>query len=432
MRNILVVDDDYHMRVALSEALVKAGYEVRAAEDGRVAMESIKKSSCDLVITDVKMPYVNGIDLLGRLKKEQCSVPVIVITAYGTVEHAVNAMKEGAFDYIQKPFDTETLYGIVQRALGLDSGKIVCSSRAMKEVLLKAKAVAKTDATVMVMGESGVGKELISRYMHESGQRREMAFIAVNCAALPENLLESELFGYEKGAFTGAAARKPGKFELADKGTILLDEVTEVDLRLQAKLLRVLQEREVEVIGSKYPKKVDVKVIATTNRNLAKLMQEGKFREDLYYRLNVFPIVVPPLRERREDIPELTAHLLKKYARGTDTRISAEAMDYLMQKGWKGNVRELENAVARACILSDYTVIKPAHLQDPCDENEQVAPRTPVDGVGSVREMEMKLILDALKSMDGNRTKAASVLGITSRTLRNKIKEYRDLGVAVP
>lgn len=432
MRNILVVDDDYHMRVALSEALVKAGYEVRAAEDGRVAMESIKKSSCDLVITDVKMPYVNGIDLLGRLKKEQCSVPVIVITAYGTVEHAVNAMKEGAFDYIQKPFDTETLYGIVQRALGLDSGKIVCSSRAMKEVLLKAKAVAKTDATVMVMGESGVGKELISRYVHESGQRREMAFVAVNCAALPENLLESELFGYEKGAFTGAAARKPGKFELADKGTILLDEVTEVDLRLQAKLLRVLQEREVEVIGSKYPKKVDVKVIATTNRNLAKLMQEGKFREDLYYRLNVFPIVVPPLRERREDIPELTAHLLKKYARGTDTRISAEAMDYLMQKGWKGNVRELENAVARACILSDYTVIKPAHLQDPCDENEQVAPRTPVDGVGSVREMEMKLILDALKSMDGNRTKAASVLGITSRTLRNKIKEYRDLGVAVP
>ena len=432
MRNILVVDDDYHMRVALSEALVKAGYEVRAAEDGRVAMESIKKSSCDLVITDVKMPYINGIDLLGRLKKERCSLPVIVITAYGTVEHAVNAIKEGAFDYIQKPFDTETLYGIVQRALGLDSGKIVCSSRAMKEVLMKAKAVAKTDATVMVMGESGVGKELISRYVHESGQRREMAFVAVNCAALPENLLESELFGYEKGAFTGAGARKPGKFELADKGTILLDEVTEVDLRLQAKLLRVLQEREVEVIGSKYPKKVDVKVIATTNRNLAKLVQEGKFREDLYYRLNVFPIVVPPLRERREDIPELTAHLLKKYARGTDTRISAEAMDYLMQKGWKGNVRELENAVARACILSDYTVIKPAHLQDPCDENEQVAPRTPVDGVGSVREMEMKLILDALKSMDGNRTKAASVLGITSRTLRNKIKEYRDLGVAVP
>jgi two-component system response regulator FlrC len=432
MRNILIVDDDYHMRVALSEALIKAGYEVAAAEDGRVAMELLRKSAADLVITDVKMPYINGIDLLGRIKKEQCSLPVIVITAYGTVAHAVNAIKEGAFDYIQKPFDTETLYGVVQRALGLDSGKIVCSSRAMKEVLLKAKAVAKSDATVLVMGESGVGKELISRYVHESGQRREMAFVAVNCAALPENLLESELFGYEKGAFTGAAARKPGKFELADKGTILLDEVTEMELRLQAKLLRVLQEREVEVIGSKYPKKVDVKVIATTNRNLARLMQDGKFREDLYYRLNVFPIVVPPLRERREDIPELAAHLLKKYARGTDTRMSAEAMDYLMQRSWKGNVRELENAIARACILSDYTVIKPAYLQDPCDEGEQAAPLTPVDAVGSVRAMEMKLILEALKSMDGNRTKAASVLGITSRTLRNKIKEYRDLGVAVP
>lgn len=208
--------------------------------------------------------------------------------------------------------------------------------------------------------------------------------------------------------------------------------MTEMDLRLQAKLLRVLQEREVEVIGSKYPKKVDVKVIATTNRNLARLVQEGKFREDLYYRLNVFPIMVPPLRERREDIPELTAHLLKKYARGTDTRISAEAMDFLMQRIWKGNVRELENAVARACILSDYTVIKRAHLQDPCDESGPASAGTPVDAVGSVREMEMKLILDALKSMNGNRTKAASVLGITSRTLRNKIKEYRDLGVAVP
>jgi two-component system response regulator FlrC len=432
MKNILVVDDDYQMRAALSEALIKAGYEVASAEDGRAAMESVKKSVCDLVITDVKMPYINGIDLLGRIKKEQCSLPVIVVTAYGTVEHAVNAMKEGAFDYIQKPFDTETLYGVVERALGLDGGKIVCSSRAMKEVLLKAKAVARTDATVLLMGESGVGKELISRYVHENGERREMAFVAVNCAALPENLLESELFGYEKGAFTGAVAKKPGKFELADKGTILLDEVTEMDLRLQAKLLRVLQEREVEVIGSKYPRKVDVKVIATTNKNLSWLVQEGKFREDLFYRLNVFPIVVPPLRERREDIPELVAHLLKKYARGTDTRIGAEAMEYMMQRSWKGNVRELENAVARACILSDYTVIKPAHLQDPCDPAESSTNGTSIDAVGSVREMEMRLILDALKSMNGNRTRAASVLGITSRTLRNKIKEYREQGVAVP
>ncbi|MGD0229870.1 MAG: sigma-54 dependent transcriptional regulator [Syntrophorhabdales bacterium] len=432
MKNILVVDDDYQMRVALTEALTHAGYDVCGAEDGRVAMESLKRSASDLVITDVKMPFVNGIDLLGRIRKEWSSLPVIVITAYATVEHAVNAIKEGAFDYIQKPFDTVTLYEVVKRALGLDSGKIACSSRAMKDVLLKAQQVAKSDTTVLVMGESGVGKELISRYIHESGERREMPFVAVNCAALPENLLESELFGYEKGAFTGAVARKPGKFEVADRGTILLDEVTEMDLRLQAKLLRVLQEREVEVIGSKYPKKVDVKVIATTNRTIARLVEEGKFREDVYYRLNVFPIVVPPLRERREDIPELVAHLLKKYARGTDTRIDREAMSYLTERAWRGNVRELENTIARACILSDYTVIKRAHVQDPAEERDAAAGRISGETVGSVREMEMKLIIEALKSMNGNRTRAASVLGITSRTLRNKIKEYRDLGLAVP
>lgn len=432
MRNILVIDDDYHMRAALTEVLAEAGYGVCSAEDGRLAMESLKKTPYDLVITDVKMPYLNGIDLLGRIKKEQCSLPVIVMTAYGTVEHAVNAIKEGAFDYIQKPFDAEALYEIVQRALGLDSGKIVCSSRSMRDVLVRAQQVAKSDATVLVMGESGVGKELISRYIHENGDRKDMAFVAVNCAALPENLLESELFGYEKGAFTGASVRKPGKFELADRGTILLDEITEMDLKLQAKLLRVIQEREVEVIGSRYPTKVDVKVIATTNRNLNKFVEEGKFREDLFYRLNVFPIVVPPLRERREDIPQLVAYLLKKHARGMDMRIDQEAMSHLIQRSWKGNVRELENAIARACILSDYTVIKLAHLEEPFTGRDSGVDALSRDAVGSVREMEMKLILDALKSMNGNRTRAASVLGITSRTLRNKIREYRDMGLAVP
>jgi two-component system response regulator FlrC len=299
-------------------------------------------------------------------------------------------------------------------------------------VLLKAQQVARSEATVLVMGESGVGKELISRYIYENGDRKDMAFVAVNCAALPENLLESELFGYEKGAFTGAAMRKPGKFELADKGTILLDEITEMDLKLQAKLLRVIQEREVEVIGSRYPRKVDVKVIATTNRNLNKFVEEGRFREDLFYRLNVFPIVVPPLRERREDIPQLVAYLLKKYARGMDMRIDQDAMAYLIQRSWKGNVRELENAIARACILSDYKVIKLVHLEEPVAGRDSGVDALSRDAVGSVREMEMKLILDALKSMNGNRTRAASVLGITSRTLRNKIREYRDMGFAVP
>jgi DNA-binding NtrC family response regulator len=432
MRNILVIDDDYHMRTALTEVLAGAGYGVCSAEDGKIAMDSIKRMSYDLVITDVKMPYINGIDLLSRIKREQCSLPVIVMTAYGTVEHAVNAIKEGAFDYIQKPFDAESLYEVVQRALGVDGGKIVCSSRSMKDLLVMAQQVAKSEATVLVTGESGVGKELISRYIHENGDRREMPFVAVNCAALPENLLESELFGYEKGAFTGAAMRKPGKFELADKGTILLDEITEMELKLQAKLLRVLQEREVEVIGSKYPKKIDVKVIATTNRNLKKAVEEGRFREDLYYRLNVFPLVVPPLRERREDIPQLVAYLLKKYARGMDMRIDQEAMAYLIQRSWKGNVRELENAIARACILSDYTAIKLAHLEESITGRESGAGLLSREAVGSVRTMEMKLILDALESMNGNRTRAASVLGITSRTLRNKIREYRDMGLAVP
>jgi DNA-binding NtrC family response regulator len=432
MKNILVIDDDYHMRVALSEALLGAGYSVCSAEDGRVAMESISKASYDLVITDVKMPYINGIDLLSRIKKDFASVPVVVITAYGTVEHAVSAMKEGAFDYIQKPFDADALYQVVQRALGSESEKIVCCSRSMKEVLIKAQQVARSDATALIMGESGVGKELISRFIHENGDRKDMPFVAVNCAALPESLLESELFGYEKGAFTGATSKKLGKFEIADNGTILLDEVTEMDMRLQAKLLRVLQEREVEVIGSRFPKKVDVKVIATTNRSLDKYVEEGKFREDLYYRLNVFPIVVPPLRDRREDIPQLVADLVKKHGRGADIRIDKESMNYLIQRSWKGNVRELENAVARACILSNYSVIKITHLQDPAEARESGRESVSRDAVGSVREMEMKLILDALKSMNGNRTKAASVLGITSRTLRNKIKEYRDMGLAVP
>jgi two-component system response regulator FlrC len=421
---VLVVDDDYHMRVALKESLSKAGYAVSFAEDGMRAIDEIKKRIFDIIITDVKMPHMNGIDLLKHIREVHPLLPVILVTAYGTIQDAVSVIKEGAFDYIQKPFNTETLYSVVKRALGVNAGKIVYSSRAMRDVFLKAERVAKSDTTVFVLGESGVGKELVARYIHENSDRSKNAFVAVNCAALPENLLESELFGYEKGAFTGALSRKMGKFEVADKGTILLDEVTEMDFRLQAKLLRVLQEREIEAVGSKYPKKVDVKVIATTNRNINKLVEESKFREDLFYRLNVFPIVVPPLRERKEDIPELVAHFLRKYSKGTDIRINEEAMTFLMENNWKGNVRELENNIARACILSNYSVIKLTHLQE-----TTFIKNTPQ---GSVKEMETNLILDALKSYKGNRTKAASMLGITVRTLRNKIKEYRDMGFNIP
>ncbi len=422
--NVLVVDDDYHMRIALRETLSKAGYAVALAEDGSGAMTEVRKRIFDLVITDVKMPKTNGIDLMRLVREEMPYLPVILITAYGTVQDAVTVIKEGAFDYIQKPFSADALYSVVKRALGQQDGKIVCRSKAFRDVLAKAERVARSDATVLVLGESGVGKEVVSRFVHERSDRSDKPFVAVNCAALPENLLESELFGYEKGAFTGALARKLGKFELADKGTILLDEITEMDLRLQAKLLRVLQEREIEVVGAKFPKKVDVRVIATTNRNLAKYVEEGKFREDLFYRLNVFPILVPPLRERREDIPALVAHLLKKYSKGMDVRVEDDAMAFLKERNWKGNVRELENTVARACILSNSSVIKLAHLEE-MDFMKDAQ-------VGSVREMEMKLIIDALKSVNGNRTKAAALLGITARTLRNKIKEYREMGIEVP
>jgi two-component system response regulator FlrC len=422
--NILVVDDDMHMRLALKESLSKAGYTISLAEDGMAAVELVRKSPCDLIITDVRMPRKNGLELLKSIRAGESLVPVILITGYGTVNDAVTAIKGGAFDYIQKPFDTETLYGVVKRALGQNNGTIIHVSKAIQEMLLNAGRVARSDATVLILGESGVGKELVSKYIHQNSSRKAGPFVPVNCAALPENLLESELFGYEKGAFTGASIRKPGKFEIADKGTILLDEVTEMDMRLQAKLLRVLQEREIEVIGSRFPKTVDVRVIATTNRDIRKYVEEGKFREDLFYRLHVFPITVPPLRERKDDIPVLVAYFLRKFAKGMDIGVSDEAMEFLKSKNWRGNVRELENVIARACILSDYSHIKLSHVKDE-GETKELKP-------SSVREMEMKLILETLTSLEGNRTRAASVLGITVRTLRNKINEYRSLGIHVP
>ncbi len=421
---ILIVDDDEKMRIALKEVLLRQGYSVTLAEDGKKAKEELDRGFFDLVISDVRMPKMDGIDLLTYIKENMPLIPVVLITAYGSIDDAVSAMKRGAFDYIQKPFTIDALYGVVKRALAGGNGKIVYESKKMKEVLLAAEKVAKSDVTVLVLGESGVGKELISRYIHERSSRRDKPFIPVNCASIPENLLESELFGFEKGAFTGATHRKAGKFELADKGTILLDEITEMDLRLQSKILRVLQEKEIEILGAKYPKKVDVRVIATSNRDVKRLVDEGKFREDLYYRLNVFPIVVPPLRERKEDIPPLVNHMIKKYSKGMDVRIDDEAMEYLINREWKGNVRELENAIARACILSDYSVIRLKHLIE-------IEEKTP-NMSGSLEEMETKMILETLKATKGNRTKAAKILGITARTLRNKIREYRKMGIKIP
>jgi len=421
---VLVVDDDEGMRRALEESLARRGLHVVVAGNGKEAMEKMERATFDLVITDVRMPGKDGMDLLNFVKRTNPLLPVIVITAYGTIEDAVRAIKHGAFDYLEKPFSPERLYETVQRAIGFENGQIVFASKLMKEVLSKAEMVAQTDFTVLLRGESGVGKELIARFIHERSRRRERPFVPVNCAALPESLLESELFGFEKGAFTGALSRKLGKFEAAEGGTILLDEVTEMDLKLQAKLLRALQEGEIEVIGSRYPKKVDVRVIATTNRKIEQLVEEGKFREDLYYRLNVFPIQIPPLRERKEDIPVLVEYLLRKYSKGFDVRIDDEAMGLLLQREWRGNVRELENVIARACVLSGFTVIKRSHLHDLTTESRQMS--------SCVRDMEMRLILDTLRAVGGNRTKAASLLGITPRTIRNKLRQYRQMGVEIP
>jgi two-component system response regulator FlrC len=412
------------MRIALKESLVRAGYSVALAEDGKKAMVEIDRNIFDLVITDVKMPHLGGIDLLKAIKETSPLVPVILMTGYGTVKDAVQVIKEGAYDYIQKPFNTDTLYSVVRRALGVNNGKIVFASRAMKEVLQKAQRVAGLTPQSLSSVRAVVGKEVISKFIHENSGRAHMPFVAVNCAALPENLLESELFGYEKGAFTGAMTRKPGKFELADKGTILLDEITEMDLKLQAKLLRVLQEKEVEALGSRSPRKIDVRVIATTNRDIVKTVSDGSFREDLYYRLSVFPITIPALRERREDIAPLVNHLLKKHSRGMDIGVADEAMEHLTSRHWKGNVRELENVIARACILSNGSVITMSHLDEGRPAQDMA--------VGSVRDMETRLIIDALKSVKGNRSKAAGILGITVRTLRNKINEYRAMGIEVP
>lgn len=421
---ILVVDDDEQMRLALKEALEREGYTVVLAEDGKKAKNQLDTGSFDLVISDIKMPNSDGIDLLRHIKEKMPLLPVILITAYGSIENAVFAIKEGAFHYIQKPFNFDALHMTVRKALGTNDGKIVYESKKMKEVILKAERVAKSDVTVFLLGESGVGKELISRYIHEKSNRRDKPFIPVNCASIPENLLESELFGFEKGAFTGATYRKAGKFELADGGTILLDEITEMDLRLQSKILRVLQEKEIEIIGAKYPKKVDVRIIATSNRDVRRLVEEGKFREDLYYRLNVFPIVVPPLRERKEDIPALVHHMIKKYAKGMDVTIENDAMEYLMSKEWKGNVRELENAILRALILSDYSVIKLKHFIETDEKKERK--------LGSLEEMEIRMIIETLKATNGNRSHAARILGISSRTLRNKLKAYKNMGINIP
>ncbi|MBF0290787.1 MAG: sigma-54-dependent Fis family transcriptional regulator [Nitrospinae bacterium] len=452
-KSVLVVDDEEEMRSALKEALSRAGHAVLTARDGEEGLRMFEERSPNIVISDVRMPRMNGLDLLRAVRVKNRETPFVIITAYASVDDAVTAMKDGATDYLLKPFSADTLDDLFHRVF--DNGErvkaavrprpaeergagskreIITSNEAMTRVVELARKVASSKSTALIHGESGTGKELLSRFIHENSDRANGPFVAVNCAALPETLLESELFGHEKGSFTGAIARKMGKFELADKGTILLDEITEMDPQLQAKLLRVLQEGEIDRVGGAHPTPVDVRVLATTNRDIKKAVAEGKFREDLYFRLNVIPLYLPPLRDRTGDIPILVSRFIDKFNRlmgKSVTGVNAEAMDALAKNQWKGNVRELENVMERAVLLASGETITLADLMmEPVAEMAEGAKATVGDEAMAgpdmtVAEMERKLILRTLDRSSGNRTKAAETLGVSIRTLRNKLNEYK-------
>ncbi|MBI5409576.1 MAG: sigma-54-dependent Fis family transcriptional regulator [Nitrospirae bacterium] len=424
MKSILVVDDDQHMRSALKEAIARMGYGVVPAGDPFDALQKLEETSVSMIVTDMKMPGMDGVAFIKEARKKVGSLPILVITGFATVENAVDAMKEGACEYLMKPFSFDTLTKTIESVMTNASHggrEVVTNNEGMKKLIHLAHDVALSDITVLILGESGTGKELLAGYIHKTSRRSKKPLIAVNCAAIPDNLLESELFGYEKGAFTGALERKTGKFELAHGGTILLDEIGEMSYTLQAKLLRVLQEREIDRVGGKQPVPVDVRVIATTNRDLQKEIKEGRFREDLFYRLSVFPLQLLPLRERPEDIMLLSEHFAKKFSIQLNKSMSGftkEAEELLVKRQWKGNIRELENAIHRSVLIARSDLIKADDFMlkdkpDPCNS-----------GSGSLKGMEMDLILKTLEETNGNKTKAAKLLGVSVRTIRNKLHEY--------
>ena len=444
-KTVLVIDDQDLMRESLGESLERAGYRVRAFSNGKAAIKSFLEGGVDAVITDLKMPEMSGVDVLERCKRIAPDVPVIVITAFGTVETAVRAMKQGAFDYIKKPFEPEEIEMVLRnaverRALMAENeylrarvaqerapSLVVGVSRAMRDVMAEARKIAAvSSSTVLIYGESGTGKEVIARAIHAESPRAGKPFLAVNCAALSAGLLESELFGHEKGAFTGADRMRKGRFELAEGGTLLLDEVSEIDIGLQAKLLRVLQEREFERVGSSDTRRADVRVIATTNRDLTAAVREHKFREDLYFRLNVLPVRVPPLREHIEDIPELVEHFIEKCGRVLGKKlegIKPHALRKLEEYHWPGNIRELENVIERAVVLASGRVIEVEDISPSLDGSRMLSAGGDME-ITTVEEMERRLIVAALERFGWHQKRSAEVLGIGVRTLRDKMKKW--------
>lgn len=449
MANILIVEDEPRMRRLLEISLGEDGHTVQSAEDAENGLKILRKNSIDLVLTDLKLPGMNGLEFLQEARQLNGSTPVVVMTAYGSVETAVDAMKAGASDYVLKPFTMAEMKLVIRKELDVQRvrdenrslrealGKryqfqnVIARSAKMQEVLAMVARVASTNATVLLGGESGVGKDLIARAIHQNSRRASGPFIKVNSTAIPDTLFESELFGFEKGAFTGALASKPGKFELADKGTLFLDEIGDVPAPIQVKLLRVLQEREFERLGGTKTLKVDVRLLAATNRDLRAALEQGTFREDLYYRLNVVPIDIPPLREHKEDIPDLVNHFLVRFARENERKIDGitpAALDVLMGYHWPGNVRQLENSIERAVALSTGPMIDVSDIHlDGTAARPVALPQTGTGGVPflpegmTLEQWEDEMIREALRRSKGNKSQAARLLGLSRNALRYRL-----------
>ncbi len=439
---ILVVDDEASVREALHDWLRDSGHEVYTAINGSEALEVVKEKKPEIVIADLVMPGIDGLGLTKQIKELFPDISVIIITAYGSITTAIAAIKEGAYDYIEKPFCPERVELLIEKLVERQKlikenvslrqkleGRyrfegIIAKSSKMQQIFDVLKIVAKSNATVLITGESGTGKELIARAIHHLSPRKDKAFVAVSCAALPESLLESEFFGHEKGSFTGAIAQKKGKFEYANKGTLFLDEIGEISANTQVHLLRVIEEKEFTRVGGNEPLQVDVRIISATNKDLKKATEQGEFRDDLYYRLNVVTVDLPPLRERKEDIPLLAEYFLRKLSAENQKEIadfSPEAKSFLLKYDWPGNVRELENAIERAVILAKNSLVNLADLA-----YQGLTPiTTAAVGGKSIEEMEKGHIINVLKETKGNFSQAARVLGITRMTLYNKVKAYR-------